>query len=490
MKKTLLTLAVATMAVTAFAEDTTTTFADIADTWIRENNTGWGSGWNQNKLELQRIAADESFVHFAGLMAFDYACPEGSKVKEAKLIFVTERVKGNDVSIRAYGNDFDEKTNWGKETDYLAEALAADPIITFTAAGQKTKAITDGLNDSYKNVDAWTNTLDITNYMKSLPMSATRVNFLLTQDEEKVGAQVCFFSKEATEQNATDINTKLSANITVEDLYPRLIVTFEEDKDVVTNVFGSAGDTFIRRGNGNNYGGTNTMEIHNQGDTEFYGLMRFENLPVELNSEDYELKSAVLRLTTERTKDNNRGVSFYEYSNDFAENTKFADEETYVREALANDPIVTFDVNGQFYKALGSDAVGDDFKDVTKWHNYIDLTDYLAGKADATKFNILIKKNSENGNAIKFFTKEATDVALPEATRATNVALNAEDLKPQLTIIYAKKAGSDIGTGVEEIFGDEDAPVEYFNLQGIKVANPEKGLYIKRQREKTTKVIF
>ncbi|MDE7437584.1 MAG: hypothetical protein K2M93_03780 [Muribaculaceae bacterium] len=47
-----------------------------------------------------------------------------------------------------------------------------------------------------------------------------------------------------------------------------------------------------------------------------------------------------------------------------------------------------------------------------------------------------------------------------------------------------------VGTGVEEIFGDEDAPVEYFNLQGIKVANPEKGLYIKRQGEKTTKVIF
>lgn len=36
----------------------------------------------------------------------------------------------------------------------------------------------------------------------------------------------------------------------------------------------------------------------------------------------------------------------------------------------------------------------------------------------------------------------------------------------------------------------EDAPVEYFNLQGIRVANPENGLFIKRQGNKVTKVIM
>lgn len=481
----------AAFAVTAFADDTTTTFADIADTWIRENNTNWGSGWNSNKMEIQRVQTGDLFTHFAGLIAFDYACPSGSKVKEAKIVLVTERVKGNELSLRAYGNDFDEKTKWGNEADNLAEALAADPILIFVAAGQKSKAITDGLGDAYMSFDAWTNTIDVTNYMKSLPLSATRVNFLLTQDGDKKGDQICFFTKEATDDNAASINAKFSTTLTGADLYPKLIVTFEEDKATVTNTFGSAADTYIRRGNANNYGNANTMEIHNQGDTEFYGLMRFENLPVELNSDDYKLKSAVLRLTTERTKDSTRGITFYDYSNAFPENAKFADEETYVREALAKDPILTFDVNGQYNKALGSDAVGDDYKDVTKWHNYIDLTDYLLAKDDATSFNILIKKNNENGNAIKFFTKEATDVALPETTRATNVALNAEDLKPQLTIIYAKKAGGEIITGVEEVFGnDENAPVEYFNLQGVKVTNPEKGLYIKRQGNKTVKVIL
>lgn len=47
------------------------------------------------------------------------------------------------------------------------------------------------------------------------------------------------------------------------------------------------------------------------------------------------------------------------------------------------------------------------------------------------------------------------------------------------------------GAGVSEIMIDDaNAPVEYYNLQGIKVANPEKGLYIVRQGSKTNKVVL
>lgn len=44
-------------------------------------------------------------------------------------------------------------------------------------------------------------------------------------------------------------------------------------------------------------------------------------------------------------------------------------------------------------------------------------------------------------------------------------------------------------TGIEGIVVDENAPVEYFNLQGVRVANPENGLYIRRQGNKATKVL-
>lgn len=53
---------------------------------------------------------------------------------------------------------------------------------------------------------------------------------------------------------------------------------------------------------------------------------------------------------------------------------------------------------------------------------------------------------------------------------------------------------TDLGAGVEgiEIENgiDENAPVEYYNLQGIKVENPAAGLYIKRQGNKVEKVII
>lgn len=44
-------------------------------------------------------------------------------------------------------------------------------------------------------------------------------------------------------------------------------------------------------------------------------------------------------------------------------------------------------------------------------------------------------------------------------------------------------------TGVEDVTVDENAPVEYYNLQGVRVANPENGIYIRRQGSKVSKVL-
>ncbi|MCM1067330.1 MAG: hypothetical protein NC418_07150 [Muribaculaceae bacterium] len=42
--------------------------------------------------------------------------------------------------------------------------------------------------------------------------------------------------------------------------------------------------------------------------------------------------------------------------------------------------------------------------------------------------------------------------------------------------------------GIDEVVVDENAPVEYFNLQGMPVANPENGVFIRRQAGKVVKV--
>ena len=43
--------------------------------------------------------------------------------------------------------------------------------------------------------------------------------------------------------------------------------------------------------------------------------------------------------------------------------------------------------------------------------------------------------------------------------------------------------------GIDAVEIDENAPVEYFNLQGVRVENPANGLYIMRQGDKVVKVI-
>ncbi|MCM1066260.1 MAG: M6 family metalloprotease domain-containing protein [Muribaculaceae bacterium] len=49
--------------------------------------------------------------------------------------------------------------------------------------------------------------------------------------------------------------------------------------------------------------------------------------------------------------------------------------------------------------------------------------------------------------------------------------------------------GSGIDLPVIDGDADADAPVEYFNLQGVKVENPTTGLYIRRQGSKVSKVL-
>ena len=62
------------------------------------------------------------------------------------------------------------------------------------------------------------------------------------------------------------------------------------------------------------------------------------------------------------------------------------------------------------------------------------------------------------------------------------VAVSFEGDKPQVEL-------SKLSDGVENVEISNDGAAEYFNLQGIRVAEPAPGIYIKRQGSKVTKVI-
>lgn len=42
---------------------------------------------------------------------------------------------------------------------------------------------------------------------------------------------------------------------------------------------------------------------------------------------------------------------------------------------------------------------------------------------------------------------------------------------------------------MEETLIDENSPAQFYNLQGVKIDNPDRGLYIKIQNGKATKII-
>ena len=64
----------------------------------------------------------------------------------------------------------------------------------------------------------------------------------------------------------------------------------------------------------------------------------------------------------------------------------------------------------------------------------------------------------------------------------TSVADGVESAESNVVYFYP--------SGVEENIVDDNAPVEYFNLQGVKVARPENGIFIKKQGSRTSKVVL
>lgn len=63
---------------------------------------------------------------------------------------------------------------------------------------------------------------------------------------------------------------------------------------------------------------------------------------------------------------------------------------------------------------------------------------------------------------------------------------NGDFLVPSMMTLTVLKGEDNESTGVNEVVAAEEA--EYYTLQGVKVANPEKGIYIKVANGKAVKV--
>ncbi len=81
------------------------------------------------------------------------------------------------------------------------------------------------------------------------------------------------------------------------------------------------------------------------------------------------------------------------------------------------------------------------------------------------------------------------NITLEVPAESVSLYLSADTWKDFGTITAVSSASRSESSGIDDILADGDE-VEYYNLQGVRVMNPSKGLYIKRQSGKTSKVVL
>ena len=109
----------------------------------------------------------------------------------------------------------------------------------------------------------------------------------------------------------------------------------------------------------------------------------------------------------------------------------------------------------------------------------VSLTKYASAAPGGSNMYALtwdVSGNLYAGNASSEYVK---GYAIP---RANNVFATPAASKYGFTI--------DEATAIDAIAVDANAPVEYYNMQGVKVENPSNGIFIKKQGGRTSKVVL
>lgn len=123
---------------------------------------------------------------------------------------------------------------------------------------------------------------------------------------------------------------------------------------------------------------------------------------------------------------------------------------------------------------------------------YRNTTVTIAATGETTLNAVVFETATANyatalGNAkfsVGTYDKSSKTLSLPEGTKSVVITPSATTGFNAINVYYNDPAG------VNDIVAeDSNAPVEYYNLQGVRVANPENGLYIRVQGKKATKVL-
>ena len=198
----------------------------VADLWVWSTHAD--DTKNGNTVEL-RTNGDEKMY---GLMSFAFDAPAANEeIHSVSLRLVTRFKKGDsEVNVYGFNADIDEtSTTYNTASDAIAAALATDPIANFKAKGCAQWAPTDkAVTEEYTTVEAWTNTIDLTEYVKGL--SANKFTILLQKPYEQNNSTQ-FWTKEATDVSS-HAESEFTYTFKAEDLVPQLTVIYKTNGEI------------------------------------------------------------------------------------------------------------------------------------------------------------------------------------------------------------------------------------------------------------------
>lgn len=219
-----------------------------------------------------------------------------------------------------------------------------------------------------------------------------------------------------------------------------------------TEILGVSNDVTLRKDAADKTFATNkdlelyTLYTDGAISTDFIGAMSFD-IP---SKPGYAIKSATLRLVTERYK-GSATLSIYSLGNNAVSDADtYNSQKANVEEARKNGPFITITPKGTHGKAVFDGGASSEIND---WTNYIDLT-LLAQKCGSGKLNLLFVNPSSKTkeDVVRFYSSDAEDMTNTNVT--PNFTFAAEDLHPQLTVVYEeiKDAKQDVSFPTADTF--------------------------------------
>ncbi len=114
----------------------------------------------------------------------------------------------------------------------------------------------------------------------------------------------------------------------------------------------------------------------------------------------------------------------------------------------------------------------------------------VLGNANWTEKHGVIDSETPESMEVHVEYMDFTGAGVPTFETESAIQLFYDATPDEVITVYLRTMPQDVA-GISTVSVDNNAPAVYYNLQGVKVANPVQGnLYIKQQGNKAVKVIF